>query len=155
MTETGIEERTEKIVSPVLESLGMELVDVEFRREQPGWVLRLYIDKEGGITLDDCSRVGRELGTILDVESYIDRSYNLEVSSPGLTRPLKKLKDFEKFIDHPVKIKLYSAINGKKSFLATIKVVDGDEINLDIDGEEKKMKINDIAKANLEFIQEG
>ncbi|MBE9504194.1 MAG: ribosome maturation factor RimP [Proteobacteria bacterium] len=155
MAETGIEERTEKVVSPVLESLGMEFVDVEFRREQTGWVLRLYIDKEGGITLDDCSRVGRELGTLLDIESYIDRSYSLEVSSPGLTRPLKKLKDFEKFIDHPAKIKLYSATNGKKSFLATIKGVDGDEINLDIDGEEKKIKISDIAKANLEFIQEG
>ena len=155
MAESGIEEKTEKIVSPVLESLGLELVDVEFRREQHGWVLRLYIDKKGGITLDDCSRASRELGTILEVEAYIDRAYNLEVSSPGLTRPLKKLKDFEKFITHPAKIKLYSAINGKKNFLATIKGVVGDEINLDIDGEEKKFKISDIAKANLEFIQEG
>lgn len=155
MAESGIEERTEKLVSHVLETFGIELVGVEFRREQAGWVLRLYVDKEGGITLDDCSQVAREIGTVLDVEDYIDQHYSLEVSSPGLTRPLKKLKDFERFAGHLIRIKLYDAINGKKSFVTTIRGVHGDDIIMDLDGEEIKIKINDIAKANLEFIQEG
>ena len=85
-----IVDRVRVIADPILSNQEMELVEIEYRREGKGWVLRLYIDKEGGVTLDDCSRVSQEVGRSLDVEDFILTPYTLEVSSPGLTRPLKK-----------------------------------------------------------------
>lgn len=155
MAGSTIEEQTEDVVSPILESLGIELVDVEFKREHAGWVLRLYIDKEGGILLDDCSSVSREAAVVLDIEDYIDRPYHLEVSSPGLTRSLKKLKDFEKSVGQPIKIKLYEAVDGNKSFICLLKAINGETLILEIDDKEREVKFSDIAKANLELIQEG
>ncbi len=155
MSKPGIEDKVVDIAGPVIESLGMELVDVEYRREQPGWVLRLYIDKDGGVTLDDCTRVSREVGTVFEVEDIIDGHYHLEVSSPGLTRPLKKIEHFERFIGRSAKIKLYGPIEGRKTITGKIAAVAGDEVHLDEDGEIIKIKYNDIAKANLEFTQEG
>ncbi|HEC49938.1 MAG TPA: ribosome maturation factor RimP, partial [Candidatus Desulfofervidus auxilii] len=81
---------------PILGDEGLELVDVEFQREKQGWVLRVYIDKPGGVTLDDCTDISYQLSAVLDVEDLIDTSYTLEVSSPGLTRPLKELSDYER-----------------------------------------------------------
>lgn len=155
MSKDGIEDKTADIACPVIESLGMELVDVEYRREQIGWVLRLYIDKDEGVTLDDCTRVSREVGTILEVEDIIDGHYHLEVSSPGLTRPLKKLEHFEKFMGRSAKVKLYGPLEGRKTIIGKITAVVGEEVHLDEDGEIIKIKYSDIAKANLEFSQEG
>ncbi|RPJ40902.1 MAG: ribosome maturation factor, partial [Deltaproteobacteria bacterium] len=88
----------------------MELVDVEYQRESPGWVLRLYLGREGGVTIDDCAEVSREVGTILEVRDLIPNPYILEVSSPGLTRPLKKLEDFQKYRNALVKIKTFAPV---------------------------------------------
>ncbi len=146
-----IEKKIEKISRPILDSLGVELVDIEFRREPNGWVLRLYIDKEGGVNLDDCSVVSGEVGMAMDVEELIDHPYNIEVSSPGLTRPLKKLKDFERFSGRKVKIKCFEALCGRKSFVCMLNGVDGENIIVTLDGDEMKIPFGNIAKANLEI----
>ncbi len=89
-----VAKRVEAVALPVLEELGLELVEVQYRREQSGWVLRLIIDKQDGVSLDDCAAVSREISQLLDIEDFIDQAYNLEVSSPGLNRPLKSMADF-------------------------------------------------------------
>ncbi len=146
-----IEKKAEQISLPVLAALGIELVDIEFRREPNGWVLRLYIDKDGGVTLDDCSTVSGEVGIALDVEELIDRAYNIEVSSPGLTRPLKNLNDFRRFKGHQVKIKCYEAICESKKFVCTLSGVEEENIIVILDGEEVTIPHKNIAKANLEI----
>lgn len=146
-----IEKKAEHISLPVLDALGIELVDIEYRREPNGWVLRLYIDKDGGVNLDDCSTVSGEVGIAIDVEELIDHHYNIEVSSPGLTRPLKKLKDFSKFKGHQAKIKCFEAICGSKKFVCTLNGVDEENIIVTLDGEEMKISHKNIAKANLEI----
>jgi len=155
MNKLSIEEETAKIAEPILESYKMELVDVEYRREHGGWVLRLFIDKEGGVTLDDCGMVSREIGTVIEVEELIENNYNLEVSSPGITRPLKKLSDYERFKGQYAKIKLYEAKDGLKTFVAIIKGVNKDEVLFEKDNNEIQVAFSTIAKANLEFVQEG
>jgi len=112
--------KIEVLLLPLFEELGLELVNIEYRREPHGWVLRFFLDKEGGITLDDCATASRQISSLLDVEDIIPTAYNLEVSSPGLERPLKKRADFERFTDHLVKIKTLDAV--------------------DIDGSEKRRK---------------
>ena len=105
--------RVEALVRPVLEEMGLELVEVQYRREQSGWVLRFIIDKQEGISLDDCVAVSREVGQLLDIEDIIDQSYNLEVSSPGLERPLKSIADFQRFVGRKARIKTLEAIGGE------------------------------------------
>ena len=104
-------EQIQTLIQPLLEDLGCELVDLEYRRERGGWTLRFYLDKEGGITLDDCAAASREISTLLDVEDLIPTAYNLEVSSPGIERPLKKQSDFERFAGRRVKIKTLEALS--------------------------------------------
>ncbi len=120
------EKRTEKLLEPVMEANNFELVDVEYVKEAGNWYLRAYIDKEGGITLDDCEMVNRTLSDIMDREDFIDDSYILEVSSPGLGRQLKKEKDFRRSIGSDVDIKFYKARkipcgkNGKEVYVKEI-----------------------------------
>jgi len=87
----------QSVIDPILESQGLELVDLEYQRESQGWVLRVYIDREGGVTLNDCAELSGELGTVLDVRDLMANPYTLEVSSPGLNRPLKKPEDYNKY----------------------------------------------------------
>ena len=107
--------QVQAIVNPILLSEGLELVEIQYRREARGWVLRLFIDKEGGVTLDDCTRISQEIGRNLDVEDFILTPYILEVSSPGLTRPLKEEKDFIKYCNHLVKVKTLNPIEGHRA----------------------------------------
>ena len=104
------EQKTEALVMPLIEENGFELVDVEYVKEAGNYYLRVYIDKEGGITVDDCEVISRALGDKLDADDFIDDSYILEVSSPGLGRPLKKEKDFLRSIGKEIEIKLYRTI---------------------------------------------
>lgn len=115
-----IQEEVERYVSSLLPSLGLELVEVQFRREGNGWVLRIYIDCEDGVTLDHCTEVSRDLSGYLDVEDLIDHPYNLEVSSPGIERPLKKLADFRRFAGRKAKVKLSEPVDGQKVFIGDI-----------------------------------
>jgi len=141
----------EGLVTPILESEGLELVDIEFQRETRGWVLRIYIDKEGGVTLNDCTVVSQQLSAILDVEDPIDTPYTLEVSSPGLTRPLKKIKDYERYKGRLVRIKTYQKIEGQKEFKGKLLGLEEDIVSLEIEGKIMSIPLKDIAKANLEY----
>lgn len=152
MKPEGIEERIKTLAAPVAGSLGLELVDVEFTSEHGRRVLRIYIDKPGGVTVDDCEKVSRELGTILDVEDPIPQSYNLEVSSPGLDRPLKTDKDFARFIGKRAKIKTREPLDGRRNFKAVIDNVSNGEVRVtDFDGKIFTIAIANIDKAKLEI----
>ncbi len=118
----------------LLPSMGLELVEVQFRREQHGLVLRVFIDGPDGVNLDHCSMVSRELGDYLDVEDLIEHQYHLEVSSPGLERKLSRLKDFERFRGRKAKIKMHLPIDGEKTFIGDISRVDGESIFLEMEG---------------------
>lgn len=134
-----IEMDVEKIVLPIIDENGYELVDVEFVKEDEEWYLRVYIDREEGVTLDDCAKVSRRISDKLDETDPIDCSYYLEVSSPGLNRPLKKEKDFIRFSGRNIKIKLYKALDGRKVFEGTLIGLDNNVITIDVKGEEIKI----------------
>ncbi len=153
-------ERVEQLLQPVAEDLALELVDVEYQREERGWVLRIFLDKAGGVNLDDCARASREFSTLLDVEDIVDAAYGLEVSSPGLERPLKKLADFERFSGQPAKIKLCRACDpderghNRKVFSGVLQGVRDERVVLlqtDKKGGEVVFDLRDIDKANLVF----
>ncbi|MDD7267685.1 MAG: ribosome maturation factor RimP [Lachnospiraceae bacterium] len=110
------EERTEQLLLPLLEEHAFELVDVEYVKEGGSWYLRAYIDKDGGITIDDCELISKALEAKLDAEDVIDGAYVLEISSPGLTRPLKKDKDLARSIGKTVELKLFKAVDGEKEY---------------------------------------
>lgn len=116
MNKKEIVEKVTEYLEPVAEAFGYEVVDVEFVKEGPSYYLRLYIDKEGGITIEDCQKTSRAIEVVLDEKDPIELPYILEVSSPGLDRILKKDKDFEKFQGNVVDVKLYEAINKQKHF---------------------------------------
>ena len=124
------EQKTEELVLPVIEENDFELVDVEYVKEVGTWYLRVYIDKEGGITVDDCEIVNRYLSDKMDEKDFIDDSYILEVSSPGLGRPLKKEKDYARSIGKEVDIKTYKAIDKCKEFTGILKSYDAETVTL-------------------------
>ena len=114
-------ERVKLIAIPLFTELGLELVDVEFRREASGWVLRLYLDKPGGVVVGDCQRVSEELSDLLDIEDLIDHPYTLEVSSPGLNRPLRLESDFLRFVGQRARISTSLAVGGQRRFLGVLR----------------------------------
>ena len=153
-----VTDKIEQLIQPILDDLGFELVDIEFQREQRGWTLRVYLDKEAGITLDDCTEASREISTLLDVEDVIESAYQLEVSSPGIERPLKKLSDFDRFAGSPVKIKTVRALDpdqsGKprRTFRAVLQKVAGSRVVLLPQGQQQapyEIDFELIEKANL------
>lgn len=121
------------LVEPVVEDNGLELVDIEYRREPNGYVLRIIIFKDDGVTVDDCSEVSREVSQLLDVEDLLDHGYNLEVSSPGLTRPLKSRRDFERNIGEKVELTCTLEEGGTETVSGVIRQVEEDSINLETD----------------------
>ena len=129
------EQTTEELLMPIIEKHQFELVDVEFVKEAGTWYLRAYIDKPGGITVDDCEIVSRTFSDILDEKDYIDESYIFEVSSPGLGRPLKKDKDFARSIGEEVEIRTYRAINKEKEFIGFLKEYDKDTVTIEYEDE--------------------
>lgn len=144
-----IERRVEALVMPIIEEGNFELVDVEYVKEGSNFYLRVFADKEGGINIDDCVWISRALETKLDEEDFISDAYILEVSSPGLGRPLKKEKDFKRSIGKEIDIKLYKAIDQQKEFTGILTGYTSDEIVLDIDGEEKAFSRKDLALIRL------
>lgn len=145
------ESKAEELVMPIIEANNFELVDVEYVKEGSNWYLRFYIDKEGGISVDDCEIVSRALSDKLDEKDFIDEAYILEVSSPGLGRPLKKPKDFERSIGKEVEIKTYRAINRQKDFEGTLVRYDDSQVVISIDDEEVTFDRSDIALIRLAF----
>ncbi len=146
------EARTEELITPILERFGFELVDVEYVKEGSIWYLRVYIDKEGGITSDDCADVSREMNEILDREDYVEGSYVFEVSSPGLGRPLKKEKDYIRSMGKELEIRTYRAVNRQKEFYGILKAYDENTVTIEQeDGEELVFQKSDIALIRLAF----
>ena len=146
------EARTEELITPILERMHFELVDVEYVKEGGTWYLRAYIDKEGGITVNDCEAVAREMNEILDREDFVEDSYVFEVSSPGLGRPLKKEKDFKRSLGEAVDIKLYRAIERQKDFSGILTAYDADTVTIRYeDGSESTFDRKDIALIRLAF----
>ncbi len=146
------EKRTEALLSPMMEEQHFELVDVEFVKEAGTWYLRAYIDKPGGITIDDCELVSRALSKLLDEEDFIEETYILEVSSPGLGRPLKKDKDLARSLGETVEVKLYRAMDRQKEFTGVLKAWDKDKVVLEFEeGAQLEINRTDIALIRLAF----
>lgn len=143
------ENKTEQLLIPILEAMQFDLWDVEYVKEGPDYYLRAYIDKEGGITIDDCVDVSRALSDKLDEADYIEDAYILEVSSPGLGRVLKKDKEFERCIGMDVDVKTYKAINGSKDHTGTLASYTKDVLVLDTDEGEIQYNRSDIALVKL------
>lgn len=146
------EQKTEKLLMPIMEANGFELVDVEYVKEAGNWYLRAYIDKPGGITVDDCEVVNRELGDLLDRDDFIDESYILEVSSPGLGRSLKKERDFIRSKGEEVEIRTYRMVDRQKEFRGVLKAWDKDTVTIETeDGQEQIFDRDNIALIRLAF----
>ncbi|MDY6856070.1 MAG: ribosome maturation factor RimP [Thermodesulfobacteriota bacterium] len=141
----------ESIANPVVIAEGMEIVDIEYRREDKGWVLRLYIDKEGGVTIDDCANISSQLSHLIDIYELISHPFVLEVSSPGLDRPLKKEKDFAKYNGRLIKIKTHDPIGSRKNFKGRLLDYSEGLVTIDTGVEIVSLPFNKIAKANLEY----
>lgn len=152
MAKKAYEEKTEALIMPLIEANNFELWDVEWVKEGANWYLRVYIDKEGGITVDDCELISRAFDEILDKEDYISENYIFEVSSPGLDRPLKKEKDFARSIGKDVEVKLYKAINKEKEFVGILTAYDENTVTIEMDDEsEMVFDRSDIAIVRLAF----
>ncbi len=146
------EKRTERYILPILERMQFELVDIEYVKEGGTWYLRAYIDKEGGITVNDCETVAREMNGILDREDYIEDSYVFEVSSPGLLRPLKKEKDFVRSMGKKIEIRTYRAIEGEKEFYGILSAYDENSVTIEQeDGTARTFQKEETALIRLAF----
>ncbi|HIW21421.1 MAG TPA: ribosome maturation factor RimP [Candidatus Dorea intestinavium] len=147
-----IEKKTEELITPIIEKHDFELVDTEYIKEGSNWYLRVYIDKPGGININDCEVVSREFSEIVDEVDYIREAYILEVSSPGLLRPLKKEKDFKRSLGKEVEIHTYKAINKEKEFYGILTSYDNDSVTiLTEDGDEGTFKKEEISLIRLAF----
>lgn len=146
------EQKTEQLLTPIVEEYGFELVDVEYVKEGSTWYLRSYIDKPGGISIDDCEKVSRRLSDLLDQEDFIEDAYIMEVSSPGLGRPLKKEKDFRRSLGEEVGIRTYRMIDKQKEFTGILKDYDENTVTITLaDETEKTFDKDDIALIRLAF----
>ena len=146
------EQHTEELLLPIMEEHHFELVDVEYVKEGSNWYLRAYIDKEGGISVNDCETVSRIMNDLLDEHDYIEDSYIFEVSSPGLGRPLKKEKDYVRSMGKELEIRTYRAINKEKEFYGILKSYDADTVTIETEDEtELTFAKADIALIRLAF----
>jgi ribosome maturation factor RimP len=147
--------KLESLVEPVVTGQGYELVDVEFKNELGSQILRVFIDKpgaEGGVGLDDCASVSRELSAVLDVDDAIPGHYSLEVSSPGLNRPLKKEADFARFVGKKAKIRTRHPVGeSRRNFSGTLVAVDGGKVKIDVGDQVCEVSVDDVEKANLVY----
>ncbi len=147
-----IPERVKQIAEPKAEELGLELIDCEYKKEGGRRILRLYIDKKGGVGLDDCEAVSRSVEPVLDSEDFIDEAYTFEVSSPGLDRPLKTDRDFIRYEGEDVEVGLYAAIDGKKKFTGKLIGRKDGVVSIDCGGQTLEFQQKDISKVKRTII---
>lgn len=148
------EAKTEQLIQPLIDANNFELVDVEFVKEGSDWYLRVYIDKDGGITVDDCELISRAFNEILDREDYISEQYIFEVSSPGLMRPLKKEKDYKRSVGKLIDIKLYKPIDKCKEFTGVLDSYDKDTVTIKMDDDtQKTFDRSNLAMIRLAFCE--
>lgn len=153
MVVTDDVERIRQLLDPILKSMGLDLWDLEYQKQGPKWLLRVYLDREigGGVTLSDCEAVSRDLGAALDVEDIITHAYTLEVSSPGLDRTLAKPEHFVRFTGSKIKIKTFEPIDGQKIFRGKLLGMAANVIALELEtGAAMKIPMSNITKASLE-----
>jgi ribosome maturation factor RimP len=150
MPKRKVTEIVEELVTPITDELGLELVDVEYKKEGENWFLRVFIDRpEGGVDIEDCGRVSERLSDRLDEVDPIPNSYYLEVSSPGAERPLKKLKDYQRAVGKSVLITTYEPIDGAKSFEGTLQMVGEQDLQLIMGQNTVSIPFGKIASARL------
>ena len=149
MGKAPVTQSVTELIEPGLLADGLELVDVEFKKEGPSWVLRIYIDKEGGVTVADCQKVSRLAGDLIEIEEVIEPVYTLEVSSPGLNRVLKKEKDFHKYSGKKIYVQCHAPMDGRKKFTGILTDFIDQSIHLEVDGQPYTIPLNLVAKANL------
>lgn len=143
-----------RLISPTVESLGCELIEVEYLNELGRWILRLYVDTvKGGITVGDCEKVSRAASALLDVENIIPGRYNLEVSSPGIERPVRRPEDFKKYAGSVIKIRTHKKIGDRRNFKGTIKDFENGAVHLFENGEVIKIPLEEILKARLQTVK--
>jgi ribosome maturation factor RimP len=147
----SIAEQVANLVGPALEDMDFELVDVEYLSRHGKWVLRLYIDKEGGVTLDDCARVSREFGDLIDVKDIVIHKYVLEVSSPGLDRPLKKEKDLEHAIGKKIKVKTVDPVKGRRNYTGYLRNFQKGILYMELENGPVHLPWKEVEKANLVY----
>jgi len=145
----AISDQIEQLIEVPVESLGYELVGVEYIKNGQHTVLRIYIDAEQGIGIEDCERVSHQVSGVLEVEDPISSAYSLEISSPGFDRPLFKARDFERFAGSEAKISMKLPIQGRRNFKGVLQGIDEGEILILVDGEEYALPITKLAKASL------
>jgi ribosome maturation factor RimP len=150
-----VAEQARRLLEPIIVRDGFELVDVEWGREGSAWVLRVFIDRPGGVTIDHCQEISRTIEPVLDVEDFIEPAYSLEVSSPGLDRPLRKPADFERFAGQRVHVKAYGPIDtpagSRKNWSGTLKGFRDGAVEIEVDGSVHRVPHDKIAKAHLEY----
>ncbi len=156
--EESVVERARRALEPVLARDGYELVDVEWLRGGGRWTLRVFIDRPGGVTIDDCQLASRTIEPILDVEDFIEPAYDLEVSSPGLDRPIRKPQDFERYAGQRVHVKSYGPVPGtaegsapRKSWTGVLRGYRNGMVEVEVDGALHRVPHDQIAKAHLEY----
>jgi len=143
------EQKLTDMLRPAVEETGKELLGVEFISAGNNSVLRLFIDHENGIDVDDCAEVSRQVGAILDVEDPISSEYNLEVSSPGVDRPLFELSHFQQVVGETINVKLSMPLNGRRKFKGILAAIENDTLIIEVDGIDYELAINNVDKANL------
>ncbi|MDD1783910.1 ribosome maturation factor RimP [Enterovibrio sp. ZSDZ35] len=146
---TGLEKQLHALLEAPVEALDYELVGLEFVRAGQHSTLRIFIDHENGITVEDCAEVSRQVSAVMDVEDPITVAYNLEVSSPGLERPLFKAEHYQRFIGHEVTIVLKMAMQNRRKWKGDILSIEGETVTISVDGNEEAFALSNIAKANL------
>jgi ribosome maturation factor RimP len=149
MGKAPVTQSVTELIEPGLQADGLELVDVEFKKEGKNWILRIYIDREGGVTLSDCQKVSRLAGDLIEVEEVIEPVYTLEVSSPGLNRVLKKEKDFLKYSGKKIYVQCHAPMDGRKKFTGILTGFIDQSIHLEVDGQHYTIPLNLVTKANL------
>ena len=149
MAKVSVSQAIMGLIEPVLSIEGLELVDVEYKKEGKNWVLRIFIDKEGGISVADCQKVSHLTGDLIEVEETIITPYSLEVSSPGLDRVLKREKDFLKFKGRQICLHSLSPIDNKRKFIGTLADFKDQTVFLELDGKLLEIPLRQVGKANL------
>ena len=139
------------LIEPILDEMDIELVDVEYLSEGGRWVLRIYVDREGGITLNDCVRVTREIEDLIEVKDFFRQPYVLEVSSPGLNRPLKKEKDFVRAVGKDVKIRMADPIDGRRNFQGKLESFEDGVLSVTVNNDRFLLPFGKVEKANLVY----
>jgi ribosome maturation factor RimP len=156
MNREEVLEKLERICTPVLDQLGFRLIEWEYVNEQGRWIIRLFIDREGGVKIADCERASHALEDLIDVELDIKQGYSLEVSSPGINRPLRRPEDFSRFKGSTIKLSTNRPLNGRSNYRGVIEGVTGDTVDMVVDGMRFHIPLNVLKKARLvEEIQAG